>query len=405
MSNGVVIVGGGQAAVALIAKLRSQDPSRRITLIGSEPDLPYQRPPLSKKYLTGEINKDRLSLRPREWFNDQGIVLHLGKPATTIDRAARQVALAGGDTVAYDDLVLCTGSKPRRLPARIGGDLDGVYTLRSVADVDDMRSEFKPGQRVLIVGGGYIGLEAAAVAAKTGLTVTLLEVSPRILQRVAAEATADYFRSLHLQQGVDVREGTGLVRLCGSERVESAVLSDGTQLPVDFALVGIGVSPADSLAAQAGLTVDNGIAVDEHCRTSDPHIFAAGDCASFPYKGRRVRLESVQNAIDQGEAAAGALARRAEPYCPKPWFWSDQYETKLQIAGLNTGYDQTIVRPGKRAGAQSVWYFRESSLLAVDAINDPASYMVGRKLIEAGIHPERSAVADPGFPLNSVLQR
>ncbi|MGE0212698.1 MAG: NAD(P)/FAD-dependent oxidoreductase [Parvibaculaceae bacterium] len=401
----VVIVGGGQAAVSLIGRLRELDPGRRITLVCGEPHLPYQRPPLSKKYLTGEFEQDRLTLKPREWFDEQKAVLHLGRVAEGIDLSDRRVALAGGERIAFDDLAFCTGSDPRRLPAAIGRDLGRVYTLRGIADVDCMRAELQPGRRVLVVGGGYIGLEAAAVCAKAGLKVTLIEAAPRILQRVASEATSDFFRELHRSHGVDLREGTGLSGLAGNGAVERAVFSTGEEIPVDFVLVGIGITPCDRLAAEAGLKVDNGIVVDEFCRTSDSHVFAAGDCANLPYRGRRIRLESVQNAIDQGEAAATVIAGGAEPYDPKPWFWSDQYDIKLQIGGLNAGYDSTIVRPGKRPGTQSVWYFGGGTLLAVDAMNDPASYMVGRKLIEAGITPEREKIADPAFPLNTLMPR
>jgi len=401
----VVIIGGGQAAVSLIGRLRELDPASRIALVCGEPHLPYQRPPLSKRYLTGEVEQDRLALKPCEWFDEQKAVLHLGCRADGIDLADRRVALSRGERIAFDDLVFCTGSTPRRLPALIGGDLARVYTLRGIADVDAMRAELLPGRRVLVVGGGYIGLEVAAVCAKAGLKVTLIEAAQRILQRVASEATSDYFRALHRSHGVDLREGIGLTALAGKGAVERAVLGDGEEIPVDFVLVGIGITPCDTLAAEAGLSVENGIAVDEFCRASAPGTYAAGDCASLPFRGRRIRLESVQNAIDQGEAAASVIAGGNEPYDPKPWFWSDQYDVKLQIAGLNIGYDSTLVRPGKRPGSQSVWYFGEARLLAVDAMNDAASYMVGRKLIEAGITPEREKIADPAFPLNTLMRQ
>lgn len=402
--GGVVVIGGGQAAVAVIARLRAMDPARRITLVGSEPEPPYQRPPLSKAYLLGDATREHLLLRPADWYAQHDVALRLGTRAARIDPLARRVELSDGGTLPFDDLVLCTGAEPRRLPDAIGGGLQGVHTVRGISDVEAIRSCFQPGGRVLIVGGGYIGLEAAAVAVKSELQVTILETAPRILQRVAAEATSDYFRALHRSNGVDLREGTGLLRLEGAGRVQRAVLSTRDRLEMDFVLVAIGVRPADDLAAATGLALDNGIAVDAFCRTSAPHIFAAGDCASFPYEGRRIRLESVQNAVDQGEALARVLCGGAVPYDPKPWFWSDQYDVKLQIAGLSTGYTRTVTRPGKRAGCQSVWYFRDSALLAVDAMNDPASYMTGRKLIEAGRHPAASAVADPDLPLNALLR-
>ena len=401
----VVVIGGGQAAVSLIGRLRERDPACRITLVCGEPHLPYQRPPLSKKYLTGEFEQDRLTLKPREWFDEQKVVLHLGCMAEGVDLAERRVTIADGERIAFDDLAFCTGSDPRRLPAAVGGDLRRVYTLRGIADVDTMRAELQPGRRVLVVGGGYIGLEAASVFAKAGLEVTLIEAAPRILQRVASEATSDFFRQLHRAHSADLREGVGLASLSGNGVVERAVLLDGEEIPVDFVLVGIGITPCDRLAAEAGLATDNGIVVDALCRTSDPNVFAAGDCANLPWRGRRIRLESVQNAIDQGEAAAEVIAGGTEPYDPKPWFWSDQYDVKLQIGGLNAGYDSTLVRPGKRPGTQSVWYFEGDRLLAVDAMNDPASYMVGRKLIEAGVTPEREKIADPAFPLNTLLPR
>jgi 3-phenylpropionate/trans-cinnamate dioxygenase ferredoxin reductase subunit len=298
----------------------------------------------------------------------------------------------GGEVLTYDQLALTTGSAPRTLPAAIGGALEGVYTVRTLADVDTMRGAFRPGARVIIVGGGYIGLEAAAVAAKLGLDVTVLEMAPRILQRVAAPETSAFVAALHRAHGVAVLEETGLDRLEGDTRVTGARLKDGRVLPADFVIVGVGITPNTRLAEAAGLTIDNGIATDAMGRTSDPAIWAAGDCASFPHAGGRLRLESVGNAIDMGEAVAANMLGANQPYEAKPWFWSDQYDLKLQIAGLNTGYDRIVTRKGE-GEAVSFWYYRGENLLAVDAMNDARAYMVGKRLIEGGRSPAPDTIA------------
>ncbi|MBL9075513.1 FAD-dependent oxidoreductase [Tabrizicola sp.] len=381
----VVIVGAGQAGAALAAKLRTLGHAGDIVILGDEPAPPYQRPPLSKAYLLGDMEEDRLWLRAPEFWAEHGVELRLGQAVTDLDPVAKTVTV-GGEVLEYDHLALTTGSTPRRLPAAIGGSLDGVYTVRTLADVDAMRAEFRPGRRVIIVGGGYIGLEAAAVAAKLGLDVTVLEMAPRILQRVASPETSDYVRALHQSHGVKVLESTGLDRLVGDDRVEGVALKDGRMLPADFVIVGVGITPNTHLAEAAGLALDNGIATDELGRTSDPAIWSAGDCASFPWKGGRIRLESVGNAIDQAEAVAANIMGAGEPYRAKPWFWSDQYDLKLQIAGLNSGYDRIVTRKGE-GDAASFWYYRGADLLAVDAMNDSRAYMVGKRLIEMGKSP------------------
>ena len=398
-----VIIGGGQAGSTLAGTLRSRGFDGRITLIGGESVPPYQRPPLSKGYLLGEMSKERLFLRPAEWYADNGIELRTGTRATGIDPAAREVELEAGERLPYTALALATGSHPRTLPAETGGTLEGVYTVRDLQDADSMAPEFEAGRRVLIIGGGYIGLEAAAVAAKRGLTVTLVEMSDRILRRVAAPETSDYFRALHRAHGVDIREGVGLAHLVGNDRVTGAALSDGTHLDIDFAIVGVGITPATILADTAGLSLDNGIATDGQCRTSDPHIWAAGDCASYPHAGARIRLESVGNAIDMAEIAARNMLGEGVDYVPKPWFWSDQYDCKLQIAGINSGYDRVVIRQSGTAGAQSNWYYAGDTLLAVDAMNDSRSYMIGKRLIEGGKSPDPAQLADPGADLKSLL--
>ncbi|MBV2358958.1 FAD-dependent oxidoreductase [Thalassococcus sp. CAU 1522] len=397
----VVVIGAGQAGASLVARLRAKGHDGRITLIGAEPVPPYQRPPLSKAYLLGEMEEERLYLRPASFYAEQDIALVTGQPVTAIDRAARRVQTAGG-AVSYDHLALCTGAVPRRLPAAIGGDLDGVFTVRSLADVDAMAPRFTAGARVLIVGGGYIGLEAAAVAAKRGLHVTLIEMADRILARVAAPETADYFRALHAAHGVTIREATGLARLTGETAVTGAELSDGSRLDVDFVIAGIGIAPDTALARAAGLEIDNGIATDAYGRTSDAHVWAAGDCASFPAPQGRMRLESVGNAIDMAEAVADNMLGAGLPYHAKPWFWSDQYDVKLQIAGLGTGHDRVVIRDDGK-GARSHWYFGGGRLLALDAMNDPRAYMVGKRLIEAGLSPEPATVANPDTDLKVLM--
>ncbi|MFO1209268.1 MAG: FAD-dependent oxidoreductase [Amaricoccus sp.] len=397
----IAIVGAGQAGASLAAKLRALGHDGRITMFGAEPVPPYQRPPLSKGYLLGEMDLTRLFLRPERFYREHDIALRLGAAVDAVDAAGRTVSI-GGEAVPYDMLALTTGSVPRRLPEAVGGALEGVYAVRALADVDAMAPEFRPGRRLLVVGGGYIGLEAAAVAAKLGLQVTLIEAAPRILQRVAAPETADWFRRLHGAHGVDLREGVGLEQLTGEGRVAGARLSDGSVIEVDFAVVGIGIRPATDLAEAAGLAIEDGIRTDAYGRTSDPAIWAAGDCASFPWSGGRLRLESVGNAIDQAEAVAANMLGAGVPYEAKPWFWSDQFDAKLQIAGFGRGHDRIVTRAAGD-GAVSFWYFAGPRLIAVDAMNDPRAYMIGKRLIEAGLSPDQDVLANPATNLKDLL--
>ncbi|WP_293441323.1 FAD-dependent oxidoreductase [Planktotalea sp.] len=398
-----VIIGAGQAGSSLVAKLRSSGFEGEITLIGEEHVPPYQRPPLSKAYLLGDIALERLFLRPESFYADQNITLQMGAAVTSIDMAKREVHL-GDDVISYDQLALTTGSRANTLPASIGGALDGVFTVRTLADVDAMADHFNVGKRALIVGGGYIGLEAAAVARKMGVEVTVVEMAERILQRVAAPDTSDYFRALHQSHGVKILEGVGLKSLNGEGYVSGATLANGTELDVDFVIVGVGITPNVSLAEKAGLTIENGIAVNEQGCTSDPNIWSAGDCASFDLRGARRRLESVQNAIDQAEAVAENMLGAGKSYTPKPWFWSDQYDVKLQIAGLNIGYDSVVARRDTKSPAISFWYYKDHTLLAVDAMNDPRNYMIGKRLIEAGKSPTPDVIANPDTDMKALLK-
>ena len=398
-----VIIGAGQAGSSLVAKLRSSGFEGEITLIGEEHVPPYQRPPLSKAYLLGDMALERLFLRPESFYADQNITLKMGAAVTSINMAKREVHL-GDEVISYDQLALTTGSRANTLPASIGGALDGVFTVRTLNDVDTMADHFNVGKRALIVGGGYIGLEAAAVARKMGVEVTVVEMAERILQRVAAPDTSDYFRALHQSHGVKILEGVGLKSLNGEGYVCGATLANGTELDVDFVIVGVGITPNASLAEKAGLTIENGIAVNEQGCTSDPNIWSAGDCASFDLRGARRRLESVQNAIDQAEAVAENMLGAGKTYTPKPWFWSDQYDVKLQIAGLNIGYDSVVARRDTNSPAISFWYYKDDTLLAVDAMNDPRNYMIGKRLIEAGKSPTPDVIANPDTDMKALLK-
>ena len=405
MARPIVVVGAGQAAASFISRHLVLGSGTPLMLIGEEPVPPYQRPPLSKKYMAGELERERLFIRPEQWYPDQGISTLFNTRIESIDPVEKQVVTDSGDNIAYQKLLLSTGSRPHTLPVDIGGKLKGVYTLRNIADVEAMAPEFQPGRKLLIVGGGYIGLEAAAVARKLGLEVTVLEMAERILQRVAARETSDFFRQLHRSHGVDVRESTQMLRFTEQAgRVSGAELASGEKLEADLVLVGIGGTPNTSLAEQAGLDCENGIVVSETCQTSDLDIYAAGDCTSFVRNEQLIRLESVQNAADQGDLVARVLAGEQVIYEALPWFWSDQYDCKLQIAGLNTGYDQTVRRPGAKPESQSIWYYRENRLIAVDAMNQPLAYAMGRKIIGNGLNPSPEQVADPGVDLKLLAR-
>lgn len=401
-THGVIIAGAGQAGCSAAVKLRNLGYDRPITLIGDEPHPPYQRPPLSKAYLLGDLPRERLFLRPETYYREYQITLRLNEPVTGISAASRTIG-CGTETLPYDHLILATGAAPRRLPGELGGRLPGTYTIRSMADIDAIAPEFEPGRRLVIAGGGYIGLEVAAVAAKLNLEVTLIEAAPRILQRVAAPETAAFFRELHRSNGVRILEDTQLARVTGSGRATGVELAGGEVIAADFVVFGIGVTPETSLAAKAGLALENGICTDARGRSSDPHIWAAGDCASLPFRGSRIRLESVGNAIDQAEVIAANIAGIPTVYDPKPWFWSDQYDVKLQIAGLNAGYDSTVTRAAPDGGV-SVWYYRENTLIAADAMNDPRAYMIAKRLIDAGKSASPDLVGDPGSDLRTLLK-
>ena len=399
--SGIVIIGAGQAGSSLAIKLRALGYQGTVTLIGEEPYAPYQRPPLSKTYLLGEMALERLYLRPEEVYRDQNIELRLGTQVTAIDPVAQVISL-GAETLSYDQLALTTGSTPRLLPEAIGGRLQNVFAVRGLADVDAMRPAFERGGHVLIIGGGYIGLEAAAVAAKRGLKVTLVEMADRILQRVACAETSDYFRALHQSHGVTLLEGVGLSSLTGTDHVTGAILSNGATLDIDFALVGVGIQPNTQLADAAGLTLNNGIETNALGQTSQSKIWAAGDCASFPYQGERIRLESVPNAIDQAEVVAANMLGAQKAYHATPWFWSDQYDVKLQISGLNQGFENVVTRIGE--AGRSHWYYKAGQVLAVDAMNDPRAYMVAKRLIEAGKTVHSTLLADPSSDLKTLLR-
>ncbi|UWQ21635.1 NAD(P)/FAD-dependent oxidoreductase [Jannaschia sp. W003] len=396
----IAVIGAGQAGSVACETLRKEGYAGRLTLWGDEPELPYQRPPLSKAYLLGEMERERLHFRPEAFWAERGVELHLGTRIEGIDTEARTLRHAGG-TKTWDALILATGSVPNRLPAAAGGDLEGVFTIRTLRDIDRFEPHVREGARLLVVGGGYIGLEAAAVARKRGMAVVLLEAAERLLSRVAAPETAAWFADLHRSHGVEIREGARLERLLGEGRVTGARLADGSELRADAVVCGIGVRPATALAEAAGLEIADGIAVDARGQTSAAGVWAAGDCCSFPWRGGRVRLESVPHAIHQAEVVARNVLGGAEDYHAVPWFWSDQYDVKLQIAGVNAGHDRVVVRDG--GAARSHWYFRGTELLAVDAMNDPRAYMVGMRLLEAGRSPDPAQVADASVPAKALL--
>lgn len=399
-----VIIGGSHAAISLAAQLRHLAADADITIISADAEVPYQRPPLSKGYMSGKVTFDQVVLRPEDWYGPNRIELLRSARAEAVDRPDRIVTLHDGRKVAYDKLVFATGAKPRRLPPAIGGHLPNVYVMRDHGDAVLLMERMKEGQKLVVIGGGYIGLEAASEAAKKGVSVTVIEAADRILKRVACAETADDIRALHQARGVTILENAQIHEIHEANGLaDGVVLADDRVIPADFIITGIGVYPDTELAEMAGLTCDNGIVVNDQLETSDASIYAIGDCASFPYRGRMIRLESVQNANDMGMVAAHNILGEGKAYKPVPWFWSDQFELKLQIAGLNTGFDHVITRKGLREGAKSHFYFQGNEFLAADCLNDGAAYMMARKILEGGKMLTPLQVADPNFNMKSLL--
>lgn len=382
MQEEIVIIGAGQAGAQVAQSLRQGGFEGPLRLIGDEPHPPYQRPPLSKKFLAGEIGAEGLWLRPPAFFTTNNIDHIPNSRVTRIDRAAKRLELENGDTLPYGKLVLATGTNARFLKLD-GADKTGVVTLRSIADVDVIRDMMQASRRIAIIGAGYIGLEVAAVAKSLGKEVTVIEALDRPMKRVVSQAVSDFFSTLHQGKGIDLKLNTGVEAIEGADSVTGVRLTGGDVVPAELVLVAVGAEPNDKLAEAAGLEVDNGILVDGCGQTSDPDIFAAGDCTRF-YSGRyqrSVRMESVQNAIDQAKTVAQALLGQEVDYDPLPWFWSDQYDIKLQIAGLSEGYDDTKLAGSPADSKFYVAYLKDGRLIAVDSINSPRSHMMARRVI------------------------
>ena len=392
-----VIVGASHAGVSLALQLRREGWEGPIQLVGAEKELPYHRPPLSKELLSGQKELDAIRLRPEKIYADNDIELLLGTTALKIDKEQRSLHLHDGRVLQYENLALCTGAKVRQLPLAL--DSERVLYLRTAADVAQLQALAQPGKHAVIIGGGYIGLEAAAVLRKMELEVTVLEMAPRVLARVTSEVLSDYLTSLHMMHGVSIKTSTQINGIQDHEGKLQVVCNDNTEYLADFVLVGIGVGPNTTLAETAGVSLDDGIVVDEQGCTSVPHIFAAGDCTRHPnrFAGGNVRLESVQNANDQARVVAANMVGKASIYDAAPWFWSDQYDIKLQMAGLNSNYDSTVTR-GDPTNAENegfcVFYLRAGELVAVDSVARPKEFMAGKQLIARGITPDKANIAD-----------
>ncbi|HSZ73520.1 MAG TPA: FAD-dependent oxidoreductase [Rhizomicrobium sp.] len=401
MPERIVIVGAGQAGAQAVASLRGEGFTGMLTMIGDEPFLPYQRPPLSKAYLMGTLERERLFLKPEAFYADAQCELLLGVSATAIDRGAKTAALSDGHEIPYDQLLLATGTRVRPIPVP-HAHLNGIYYLRGIADVDALRAAFQPGKRLAIVGGGYIGLEVAAVAAKAGLEVRVFEALDRLMPRAVTPVLSDFYAKVHAAAGVELHFRTVVEGFEGSGHLES-VKAGGKSYTADLALVGIGVVPNAEIAAEAGLVVDDGIVVDEYARTNDPAIFAAGDCTRHPGRdGTSIRLECVQNAIDQAKHVALAMTGRPTPYREVPWFWSDQYDLKLQIAGIARAGDEIVLRGDPAARKFATFHLRDGAVVAVEAVNAAPEYLVGRKLIAEGKHVAPERLADTAIPMKNI---
>ncbi|WP_088309818.1 NAD(P)/FAD-dependent oxidoreductase [Novosphingobium sp. B 225] len=404
MHYDVVIVGAGQGGGAAAIQLRQQGFTGSVGVIGRETEPPYERPPLSKEYMLGEKTFDRLLVRPREFWATKDIDMVLGVEVTALDPKAQSVTLSDGRTCTYGDVIWATGGDPRRLTCP-GADLPGVHGVRTREDADAILAELGAVNRVVVIGGGYIGLEAAAVLRKLGKEVTLLEMLPRVLARVAGPQLSEFYQADHRAHGVDLRLETGIEAVLGDSRVSGVKLSDGSEVACELVIVGIGIIPAVGPLLAAGAAGGNGVDVDEFCRTSLPHVYAIGDCAAHANgfaDGAVMRLESVQNANDQAKIAVASILGDPQPYMATPWFWSNQYDLKLQTVGLSGGHDQTVLRGDPAERSFSVLYLKAGKLIAVDAVNAMKDYVQARKLVEEGAVIAAEDLADTSRPLKEL---
>jgi len=402
-----VVVGASHAGGQLAVSLRQEKWEGKILVIGEEHYLPYNRPPLSKTFLSGEKQVDNILIRPEAQYEKVGIDFMLGQRVTAIDCQARTVSLESGIEVPYTKLALTTGASVRKLNLP-GADLKGVMYLRDISDVENIQPYVIPGKKAVIVGGGYIGLETAAMLRKIGMDVTVLEAADRVLNRVTAPVMSAFYTRVHEEEGVRIVTNAGVTGFAGDKRVQEVLCGDDASYSADLVIVGIGVIPNTGIAEAAGLETDNGICVDAHCRTSDPDIVAAGDCANHHnvFYDMRLRLESVQNAMDQAKVAAATLCGREIQYNALPWFWSDQYDLKLQIAGLSNGYDDVVVRGDSEAGRKfSAFYYSGGKVIAVDAINSPQEFMIGKQIITQSLAVNKSQLANSEVPIKSLLDK
>ena len=393
----IIIIGAGQAGGQAVASLRQLGYKEEIMLFGDEPHLPYQRPFLSKQYLSGEHEEGRVFLRAEKFYNDQNVTLRIGECVAVIDPAVKQITTEQGEKIAYQDLIIATGSRPRQLNI-MGSDLKGIHYLRTLDDVNAIKPTLQKDKRMVIVGGGYIGLEVASIAVSAGMDVTIIETEDRILKRVTTPEMSEFYHQLHIDRGVKIvlQSGVNGFEDKGDGALLGSVLCKDQTLKADVAIIGIGIIPNTELAAEAGLDCENGITTDGHCLTSAPHIYAIGDCSNHPNPilKRRLRLESVPNAMDQAKVAASNIMGKEKIYSAVPWFWSDQYELKLQMVGFSTDSDCQIIRGDKNQKQFAIFYLKDNHLVAVDAVNSAREFMVGRKFYGQKFDPEKLANCD-----------
>jgi len=400
----VVIAGAGHAAGQLVASLKQQKFDGQIVLVGDETHLPYQRPPLSKKFLSGDLAAERLYVKPAAFYEDPQIELRLDTRIVAIDRARKALEIENGEDISYDKLILAMGSRVRRLSIE-GADLEGIHYLRSIADVEGIRSELLTRKNVVIVGAGYIGLEVAAVTRQLGLDVTVVEMADRVMSRVVSPELSDFYQIEHTNHGVKLRLSTGITAMHGDGRVEAVETDNGELIAADFVVVGVGILPNTELAVDSGLNVDDGIVVDETCLTSDPSIYAVGDCTRHPNAiyDRLLRLESVHNALEQAKTAVSNICGNETHYSEVPWFWSDQYDLKLQIAGLSNDYDDVIIRGNPAERSFACLYMKDNALIATDAVNSPKDFVQSKALIASRAKLDLSKLRDTSIQLKELL--